>query len=168
MQQSHDHSNFVIDAIQDENRNPYVRYPGAQTLGIKNVVLCPNFPEAPASPCNIIHCEPINCESKLCLESQLAECDVDYLLKDQNAKVYLMLSPGQYEYRPLASPVTASTCSKQRESRPLSTNSQPSSRKHKFSDLFGTVRMLQEKVKARHGRLRKGYSYHQWLDPGAM
>ena len=98
----YDHSNVVNNAIQDENRNPYVLYPGAQTLGIEKVVLCPDIPEAPASPCNIIHCEPIECESKLYLESQLAECDVDYLLKDQNAKVYLMLSPGQNGYRLLA------------------------------------------------------------------
>jgi hypothetical protein len=56
----YDHSNVVDDAIQDENRNPYVRYPGAQTLGIEKVVPCPDIPEAPASPRNIIHCEPIN------------------------------------------------------------------------------------------------------------
>ena len=31
----YDHSNVIDDAIQDENRNPYVRDPGAQTLGIK-------------------------------------------------------------------------------------------------------------------------------------
>ena len=41
----YDHSNVVDDAIQDENRNSYVRYPpyypGAQTLGIQNVVPCP-------------------------------------------------------------------------------------------------------------------------------
>jgi hypothetical protein len=39
------HSNVVDNAIQDENRNSYVRYPpyypGAQTLGIQNVVPCP-------------------------------------------------------------------------------------------------------------------------------
>jgi hypothetical protein len=34
----YDHSNVVDDAIQDENRNPYVLYPGAQTLGIEKVV----------------------------------------------------------------------------------------------------------------------------------
>ena len=104
----YDHSNVVDDAIQDENRNPYVRYPGAQTLGIEKVVPCPDIPEAPASPHNIIHCEPINCESKIDLESPLAECDVDYLLKDQNAKVYRMRSPGQNGYRLPASPVMAS------------------------------------------------------------
>jgi hypothetical protein len=82
--------------IVDENRIPYVPYPGAQTLGIEKVVPCPDIPEAPASPCNrdIIHCEPINCESKLDLESPLAECDVDHLLKDQNAEAYRMRSPG--------------------------------------------------------------------------
>ena len=53
--------NVIDDAIQDENRNPHVRDPGAQTLGIQKVVPCPDIPEAPASPCNIIHCEPINC-----------------------------------------------------------------------------------------------------------
>ena len=52
----YDPSNVVDDAIQDENRNPYVRYPGAQTLGMEKVVPCPDIPEAPASPCNIIHC----------------------------------------------------------------------------------------------------------------
>jgi hypothetical protein len=164
----YDHSNVVDDAIQDENRNPYVRYPGAQTLGIEKVVPCPDIPEAPASPRNIIHCEPINCESKIDLESPLAECDVDYLLKDQNAEVYRMLSPGQNGYRLPASPVMASPSPKQRESRSFSTSCQTSSRKPKFSDLFGTVRMRREEVKARHGRLRKGYGYHQWLGPGAM
>ena len=138
-----------------------------QTLGIEKVVPCPDILEAPASPCNIIHCEPINCEPKLYLESLLVECDGD-LLKNQNAKVHRMWSPGQNGYRPLASPVTASPSPKQRESRSFSTSCQTSSRKPKFYDLFGTVRMLREEVKARHGRLRKGYGYHQWLDPGAM
>ena len=55
----YDHSNVIDDAIQDENRNPYVRDPGAQTLGIQKVVPCPDIPEAPASPCNILHCAPI-------------------------------------------------------------------------------------------------------------
>ena len=31
----YDHSNVVDDAIQDENRNPHVRDPGAQTLGYR-------------------------------------------------------------------------------------------------------------------------------------
>ena len=79
----YDHSNVPNDAIQDENRNPYVQDPGAQTLGIEKVVPCPDIPEAPASPSNIIHHEPINWESKLHLESLIAECDVDYLLKNQ-------------------------------------------------------------------------------------
>ena len=93
----YDHSNVIDDAIQDENRNPHVQDPGAQTLWIQKVVSCPDIPEAPASSCNIIHCrgEPINCESKLYLESPLAECDVDYLLKNQNAEVYRMRSSGQ-------------------------------------------------------------------------
>ena len=76
----YDHSGNVIDdAIQDENKNPHVRDPGAQpeTLGIQKVVPCPDIPEAPASPCNIIHHAPINCESKLHLESPIAECYVD-------------------------------------------------------------------------------------------
>ena len=51
----YDHINVIDDAIQDENRNPHVRDPGAQTLGIQKVVPCPYIPEAPASPCNIIH-----------------------------------------------------------------------------------------------------------------
>ena len=46
----YDHSNVVDDAIQDENRDPHVRDPGAQTLGIQKVVPCPDIPEAPASP----------------------------------------------------------------------------------------------------------------------
>ena len=90
----YDYSNVINDASQDENRNPYVPYPGAQTLRIEKVVPCRDIPEAPASPCNIIHCEPINCESKLDLESPLAESDFDYLLKNQNAEVYWMWSPG--------------------------------------------------------------------------
>ncbi len=66
-----DPSNVVNDAIQDENRNSYVRYPGAQTLGIEKVVPCPDIPEAaPASPC-IIHCKPINCEWGSCLKQQI-------------------------------------------------------------------------------------------------
>ena len=41
----YDHSGNVIDdAIQDENRNPHVRDPGAQTLGIHKVVPCPDIP----------------------------------------------------------------------------------------------------------------------------
>ena len=52
----YDHSNVFDDAIQDENSNPYVRDPGAQTLGIQKVVPCPDIPEGAASPCNIIHC----------------------------------------------------------------------------------------------------------------
>ena len=91
----YDHSNVIDDAIQDENRNPYVRDPGAQTLGTQKVVSCPDIPEAPASPCNVIHCEPINCESKLYLESPLAECDVDCLLKNQNAEAHGLRSSGQ-------------------------------------------------------------------------
>ena len=57
----YDHSSNVFDdAIQDENRNPHVRDPGAQTLGIHKVVPCPVNAEASASPRNIIHCKPIN------------------------------------------------------------------------------------------------------------
>ena len=55
-----DPCNDVDDASQDESINPHVRYPGAQTLGIQKDIPCPYIPEAPASPCNIIHCEPIN------------------------------------------------------------------------------------------------------------
>ena len=127
--------NVVDDAIQDENRNPYVRDSGAQTLGIQKVVPCPDIPEAPASPCNIIHCKSINCESKLHLESLIAECNVDYLLKNQKAEVHLMLSLGQKAYSPPASPVTASPSPEQRESRLFSTRRQLSSRKPKFPDL---------------------------------
>ena len=104
-----DHSDNVIDdAIQDENRNPHVRDPGAQTLGIQQVIPCPDIPEAPASPCNIIHCKPINCESKQYLESQLADCDVEYLLNNQNAEAHRLRSPGQKGYWLPASPVTTS------------------------------------------------------------
>ena len=164
------HSNVIDDAIQDENRNPHVRDPGAQTLGKQKVVPCPDIPKAPASSCNIIHCEPINCESKLYLESPIAECNVDHLLKNQNAEVYRMLSSGQKWYWLPASPVTTSPSPEQRESRLFSTSRQPepSSRKPKFSDSIGAGRMRREEVKARHGRLRKGYGYHQWLGPGAM
>ena len=166
----HDHSNVFDDAIQDENRNPYVRDPVAQTLGIEKVVPCPDIPEAPASPCNIIHREPINCESKLHFESPIAECDVDYLFKNQNAEIHRMRFPDQKGYWPQASQVTTSPSPVQRESRLFSTSRQPSSRKPnlKLSDSIGVERMLREEVKARHGRLRKGYGYHQWLGPGAM
>jgi hypothetical protein len=58
----YNHSNVVDNAIQDENRNPYFGYQGAQTLGMEKAVPSPDILEAPASPCNIIHCEPpINC-----------------------------------------------------------------------------------------------------------
>ena len=164
----YDHSNVVDDAIQDENRNPHVRDPGAQTLGIQKVVPCPDIPEAPASSCNIIHCEPINCESKIYLESPLAECDVDYPLKKQNAEVYRMLSSGQKGYWLPALPVATSPNLEQRQSRLVSTSRQPSSRKLKVSYSIEAGRMLRDEVKARHGRLRKGYGYHQWLAPGAM
>ena len=132
------------------------------------VVSCPDIQEAPASPCTIIHYEPITGESKLYLESPLAECDIDYLLKNQKAEVYRMRSPGQKGYRLPASPFTASPSPEQRESRLFSSSRQPSSRKLEFSDSIGVERMRREEVKARHGRLRNGYGYHQWLDAGAM
>ena len=125
----YDHSGNVInDAIPDENRNPYVRDPGAQTLGIqtRKFVPCPDIPEAPASPCNILYCEPISFESKLYLESPLAECDVDYLLKNQNAKVHWMWSSCQKGYWLQASPVTTSPSPEQLQSRLISTSRQPS------------------------------------------
>ena len=163
----YDHSGNVIDdAIQDENRNLHVRDQGAQTLGIQKVVPYPYIPEAPASPCNIIPCEPIKCESNLYLESPLAECDGYYLLKNQNAEVHRMWSSGQKGYWLPASPVTTSPSPEQRESRLFSTSRQPSSRKPKFSDSIGAGRMRREE--ARHCRLRQGYGYHQWLGPGAM
>ena len=115
-----------------------------------------------------MHCESINCESKLYLESPLAECDVDYLLKNQNAEVHRIRFPDQKGYWPPASPITTSPSPVQRESRLFSTSRQPSSRKPKFSDSIGVERMLREEVKARHGRLRNGYGYHQWLGPGEM
>ena len=101
------------------------------------VVSCPDIPEAPASPCNIIHYEPITGESKLYLESPLAECDIDYLLKNQKAEVYRMRSPGQKGYRLPASPFTACPSAEQRESRLFSSSRQPSSRKLKFSYSIG-------------------------------
>ena len=79
-----------------------------------------------------------------------------------------MRSPGQKGYRLPASPFTACPSAEQRESRLFSSSRQPSSRKLKFSDPIGAGRMRREKVKARYGRLRKGYGYHQWLGPGAM
>jgi hypothetical protein len=163
-----DHSNVIDDAIQDKNRNPYVRDPGAQTLGIQKVVPCPDIPEAPASPCNILHCKPVSFGSKLYLESPLTECDVDYLLKNQNAEVHRMWSSGQQGYWLPAPPVTTSPIPEKRESRLLSTSRKASSRKPKLSDQIGTGRMRREEVKARHGRLRKGHGYLQWLGPGAM
>ena len=118
----------------------------------------------------LIHHKPINCESKLHLESPIAECDVDPLLKNQNAEVYRMRSSGQKGYWLPASPVMTSPSPEQRGSRLFSTSTshQTSSRKPKFSYQIGTGRMRREEVKARHGRLRKGYGYNQWLGPGAM
>ena len=52
----YDPSNVVDDAIQDKNRNPCVQYPSTQTLRIEKVVPSHDITEAPASPCNIIHC----------------------------------------------------------------------------------------------------------------
>ena len=132
------------------------------------VLSCPDIQGAPASPCNIIHCEPISFESKLYFQSQLTECDVDYLLKNQNAEVHRIIrmqSSGQKGYWLLvpASPVTTSPSPEQRESRLFSTSRKTSSRKPKLSDQIGTWRMRREEVKAQHGRLRKGYGYHQWL-----
>ncbi len=46
--------------------------------------------------------------AKLYLESPLAECDVDYLLKKQNAEVHRMRSPGQNGCRLPGSLVTTS------------------------------------------------------------
>ena len=119
-------------------------------------------------PHHATYCEAINFESKLYLESPLTECDVDYLLKNQNAEVHRMWSSGQNGYWLPASPVMTSPRPEQRESRLFSTSRQTSSRKPKLSDQIGTGRMRREEVKARHGRLRKGYGYHQWLGPGAM
>ena len=102
------------------------------------------------------------------MESSIAECDVDYLLKNQNAEVHRMRFPDQKGYWPPASPVRISPSPVQWESRLFSTSRQPSSRKPKFSDSIRVERKRREEVKARHGRLRKGYGYHQWLGPGAM
>ncbi len=84
----------------------------------------------------------MNCKSKLYLESPLAECDVDHLLKIQNAKVYrtLMLSQGQNGYRLPAPQITASPSLRKRESGPVSTSRQPSLRKPKYSHSIGAVR----------------------------
>ena len=103
------------------------------------------------------------------MESPLAEFDVDYLLKkkNQNAEVHQMLSSGQKGYWLLASPLITSPSPEQRESRLFSTSRQPSLRKPKISYSIRVERTRREEVKAR-GRLRKGYGYHQWLDPGAM
>ena len=102
------------------------------------------------------------------MNSPLDECDVDYPLKKQNAEVYRMLSSGQKGYWLPALPVTTSPNLEQRQSRLVSTSCQPSSRKLKVSDSIEAGHMLRDEVKARHGRLRKGYGYHQWLAPGAM
>ena len=37
-----------------------------------------------------------------------------------------------------------------------------------LSNSIGVEPMRREEVKARYGRLRKGYGYPQWLDPGAL
>ena len=58
------------------------------------VVSCPDIPDAPASPCNINHCEPINCKLKPGLELLLAEYNFDYLLKNRKAKALRMRSQG--------------------------------------------------------------------------
>ena len=118
---------------------------------------------SPASSCNIIHCESINCQSRLYLESPLAECDVDYRLKKQNAEVHRMLSSGQKGYWLPALPVTTSPNPEQRQSRLIRTSHQPSSRKLKVSDSIEAGYMLRDEVKARHGRLRK----RVWLPPVA-
>ena len=102
------------------------------------------------------------------MESPIAECDVDYLLKNQIAEVHWMLFPDQKGYWPPALPVATSPSPMQRESRLFSTSRQPSLPKPKLSDSIGAERMRREEVKAQHGRLRKGYGYHQWLDPGVM
>jgi hypothetical protein len=57
---AYDSSKFLDYARENENRNPQVPYPGAQIPGIQQVFPCSYIPVAPASPCNIIHCEPIN------------------------------------------------------------------------------------------------------------
>jgi hypothetical protein len=49
---AYDDSSVVDDATRDENRNPYIQYQWAQTMGIQKVVPCHDIPEAPASPCN--------------------------------------------------------------------------------------------------------------------
>ena len=109
-----------------------------------------------------------DCESNLYVESPLAECDIDYQLENQNAEVHRMLSSGQKGYWLPALPVATSPNLEQRQSRLVSTSRQPSSRKLKVSYSIEAGRMLRDEVKARHGRLRKGYGYHQWLAPGAM
>ena len=96
---------------------------------------------------------------------------LDYLFKNQNAEVHRVRASGQKGYWLPALPVTTSPSPEQRQLRLISTSRQPSSRKPKFSDSIGAGRMRREEVKARHGRLRKGYGsygYHQWLDTGAM
>ena len=55
----YDHSNVPDDAIQDESRNPYVQDPGAQTLGIKKVVPCPDNPEGRGGSCLTMQHNPL-------------------------------------------------------------------------------------------------------------
>ncbi len=83
---AYDPSNILDDASQDENRNPQVRKMGAQIPGIHTVIPCPDILEAPASLCNITHCEPINCSPSHALELLLVEYNLDYLLKNSKAK----------------------------------------------------------------------------------
>jgi hypothetical protein len=46
---AYDHSSVVDDATQDKNRNPYIQYQWAQTMGIQKVVPCHDIQEAPAT-----------------------------------------------------------------------------------------------------------------------
>ena len=72
------------------------------------------------------------------MESPLAECNIDYLLKNQKAEVNRMWSSGQKGYCLPASPVTTSPSPEQRESRRFSTSRETSSRKPKLSNQIGT------------------------------
>ena len=87
------------------------------------------------------------CESKQQLESPIAECDVDYLLKNQNAEEHQIRFPDQKGYWPTASPITTSPSPVQQQSRLFSTSRQPSSCKPKLSDSIGVERMRREEAK---------------------
>ena len=157
----YEHSNVIDDAIQDENRNPHVRDPGAQTLGIQKVVPCPgDIPEAPhhatysiaslsaSSPSYIWNLRLLSVTLTTCSRTRrqkyigccpLARGGTGYHRHRRDRRVLVRSSGSQDSSVPVANPHSTSP----------------------RSPILGAERMRREKVKARHGRLRKGYGYHR-------